>query len=100
MQIVLARRQDSDQDYLSTVSVIEDGRTVRTQTIEVNHPLHYGGYHFYQHDYDPAGSRYTVLGVVSDSGLQGVYVGCILLAAGLVVHLLGRMRRRRREGKA
>ena len=29
----------------------QDGKVVAAKDIEVNHPLHYGGYHFYQHSY-------------------------------------------------
>jgi len=35
-------------DWHSTLSVIEGGREVTTQTIEVNHPLYYKGIRFYQ----------------------------------------------------
>ena len=35
-------------DWYTTLTVIEDGREVKTQTIEVNHPLTYKGVSFYQ----------------------------------------------------
>ncbi len=72
------------RDYFSDVVVIEDGKEVLTKTIEVNYPLHYGGYHFYQHSYDPDEGKYTTLAVTSDSGLYVVYAGYWLLCLGLL----------------
>ncbi len=68
--------------YLSDVTVIEGDRPVAEATIEVNHPLHWGGYHFYQYDYDKTNESYSILHVVSDSGLWAVYLGLFLLVAG------------------
>jgi len=68
--------------YKSHVEVREGGRTVAAATIEVNDPLHRGGYHFYQHSYDSRNESYTILSVVSDSGLAAVYLGMALLALG------------------
>jgi len=41
----------SVKDWKSRLSVIEDGRPVLEKTIEVNHPLAYRGYTFYQSGY-------------------------------------------------
>jgi hypothetical protein len=71
------------RDYFSDVSVIEDGKVVKRKTIEVNKPLHYGGYYFYQSSLDEAAGEYTILTVASDSGLFVVCVGYVLLVAGL-----------------
>jgi hypothetical protein len=70
------------RDYYSDLAVLDGGETAAEKTIEVNDPLHYGGYHFYQSDYDHEAGRYTVLQVVSDSGLWLVWVGMVLLVAG------------------
>jgi hypothetical protein len=70
------------RDYYSDLVVIDDGEVILEKTIEVNDPLHWGGYHFYQSDYDHEAGRYTVLQVVSDSGLWLVWVGMVLLVAG------------------
>lgn len=75
--------QAMPRDYLSDVSVIEDGKVVKRKTIEVNKPLHYGGYYFYQHSFEEQEGQYTVLAVVSDSGLFAVFAGYILLVVGL-----------------
>ena len=72
------------RDYKSELVVLEEGQEVAHKTIEVNDPLHYGGYHFYQHSYDSEQGRYTVLSVQSDSGLWAVYVGLFLLGAGVM----------------
>ena len=86
--------------YKSDLVVMEDGKPVDRKVLEVNDPLLYpapwppwnlarlarwwrvGGYHFYQADYDHEGERYTVLQVVSDSGLAAAYVGFFLLVGG------------------
>ena len=70
-------------DYISELQVIENNRAVKEKNIEVNHPLHYGGYHFYQQDYDHDEGRYSVLQVTSDSGLTFVYSGYFMLCIGI-----------------
>lgn len=79
------------KDYVSEVEIVADGQAVAAKAIEVNHPLHYGGYHLYQHslDEDDAG-QYTILQVVSDSGLNVVYGGYVMLIAGVFWHFWGR----------
>ena len=74
-------------EFISELQVIENGEVVAEKDIEVNHPLHYGGYHFYQYDYDHENLRYTKLKVVSDSGLPLVYAGYIMLCLGVVWHM-------------
>jgi len=74
------------RDYLSDVVVIENGKEVAAKVIEVNHPLHYAGYHFYQHSYDSEAGKYTILSVTSDSGLYTVYGGYWLLSLGVLWH--------------
>ncbi len=72
------------RDYFSEVVVIENEKEVAGKVIEVNHPLHYGGYHFYQHSYDSKMGKYTILSVTSDSGLYAVYGGYWLLCLGVL----------------
>jgi cytochrome c biogenesis protein ResB len=91
------------RDYTSDVSVVEQGAEVARKAIEVNHPLHYGGYHFYQHSYDSENEAYTILSVTSDSGLSVVYGGFILLCLGSfygcwVQPALDAAKRRKRDG--
>ena len=72
------------KDYFSDVILLEGEKQITKKTIEVNHPLHYGGYHFYQHSYDPEKGQYTILTVYSDSGLNLVYAGYLMLCSGIL----------------
>ena len=82
----LLRYHKSVRDYISDIQVIKDGNVVAEKTIEVNQPLHFGGYHFYQSSYDTQAHRYTVLSVVSDTGLDFVYAGYLTLGVGIFWH--------------
>ncbi|MHC4648393.1 MAG: cytochrome c biogenesis protein ResB [Planctomycetota bacterium] len=75
------------RDYISELQVIKDNKVVAKKSIEVNHPLHFGGYHFYQYNYDKEAHQYTILEVVSDSGLNLVYAGYLMLIVGVFWHL-------------
>jgi hypothetical protein len=99
VHVVLARKEDSDRDYLSTVSVIENGRVIRSQRVEVNHPLSHGGFAFYQSDFHPDDLTFSGFQVVRDPGLPAVYAGFVLCTCGIVLafYLAPVIRRRRRE---
>jgi hypothetical protein len=84
--LVFQYRKGMISDYISEIKVIEGDAVVAQKDIEVNHPLYYGGYHFYQSSYgqDPqSGQMYTVLSVVPYTGLYWVYLGYILLCGGV-----------------
>jgi hypothetical protein len=72
--------------YTSDVEVVKDNKVISQKSIEVNKPLHYGGYLFYQQGYDSNAGRYTILGVTNDKGLGVVFLGYILLCAGVFWH--------------
>jgi len=74
-------------DYISELQIVKDDKVVAEKDIEVNHPLRFGGYHFYQSSYDNKAMQYTVLQVVSDSGLYVVYAGYWMLCLGVIWHL-------------
>ncbi len=74
-------------DYISRLRIIEDNKVAAEKDIEVNHPLSFGGYHFYQHSYDAEAGQYTVLMVVSDTGLAVVYGGYWMLCIGVFWHM-------------
>jgi len=74
-------------DYISRLRITEDNKVVAEKDIEVNHPLSFGGYHFYQHSYDAEAGQYTVLMVVSNTGLAVVYAGYWMLCIGVIWHL-------------
>lgn len=71
------------RDYISELEVIKNDRVVARKNIEVNKPLHFGGFLFHQQSYDDQAGRFTVLKVTNDSGLGVVYLGYILLCAGV-----------------
>ena len=75
------------KDYVSDVQVIHGGEVVAAKSIEVNKPLHWGGYYFYQHSYDDKAGRYTILSVSSDSGILIVYSGYAALCMGILWRL-------------
>jgi len=75
-------------DYISELEVIDkDGKVVAKKDIEVNHPLQYAGYRFYQSSYDQEGGRYTVLQVVSNTGVMVVFAGYWAICVGVVWHM-------------
>ena len=74
------------RDYISDVQIIKNGDVVAEKSIDVNHPLHFGGYHFYQSSYDTDAHKYTILSVVSDAGLNFVYAGYVMLVIGVFWH--------------
>ncbi len=74
------------KDYFSDVILLEGEKQISQKTIEVNHPIHYGGYHFYQHSYDPEKGQYTILTAYSDSGLNLVYAGYLTLSLAVLWH--------------
>ena len=78
------------RDYISELQVIKNDKVVAEKNIEVNHSLHFGGYNFYQRDYDRENELYTVLTVVSDSGLILVYTGYVMLCIGVFHHFWSR----------
>ena len=82
----VSQLQASVKDYFSDLILLEGKKQISKKTIEVNHPLHYGGYHFYQHSYDPEKGQYTILTVYSDSGLNLVYAGYLMLCSGALWH--------------
>jgi len=73
------------KDYKSTLQVVDKGELVRETTIEVNKPLYYGGYHFYQSTfaYDASGPV-SGISVSSARGVWAVFVGYAMIFTGLV----------------
>jgi len=49
------------KEYTSDLVIYQDGKKVLEKTIEVNHPLSYGGYTFYQSSYGTTGGRVRLL---------------------------------------
>ena len=74
------------KDYKSTLQVIDKEKVVKESTIEVNKPLYYGGYHFYQSTfaYDASGPV-SGISVSSSRGVWTVFVGYAMIFIGLVL---------------
>jgi hypothetical protein len=81
--LLLARPTPAVRAYRSRVTILEENRERKAEII-VNRPIRVAGYHLYQHSWGDQPERYTVLLVVSDSGLRIVYAGFILLGLGTV----------------
>jgi len=86
ISLLVSRAEPKVKDYFSRVTVLRDGKPDREFTIEVNRPLHVGGYHLYQHSCDHKGQTYTILHAVADDGLFLVYAGFLLLGIGICIH--------------
>ena len=54
------------KDYISTLTVIEDGEELFTKKVEVNKPLRYGGFRFYQSSFD---TRNPIVSARADSAV-------------------------------
>ncbi len=76
-------------DYIATLTVFENGDSVTTRRVEVNYPLRYKGYRFYQASFDDRrtdaqGRWTTVLTVRKDPGAPYVWVGITIVSLGLI----------------
>jgi hypothetical protein len=87
-------------DFISEIELVKNNTVVAAKDVEVNHPLHFGGYHFYQSSYDDKAGQYTVLSVHADTGLYIVYAGYWLLCLGAVWHFWLRHVFTRKESKS
>lgn len=74
--------------YSSDV-VIEDGGGQWQARIEMNAPLRYKGYTFYQSSFDDSTDKeYSVLSVVENKGRIFPYLGTFIIALGLLIHII------------
>jgi cytochrome c biogenesis protein ResB len=85
--------QPQVKEYRSQVKVIDanDPRG-KSAIIKVNSPLSYKGYNFYQIDYDHDNLKFTVLEAVNDPGVGFVFIGFLILNAGLVIIFYPKLR--------
>ncbi len=91
-------REDRIRDFYSILQVIDGGHVVAEKTIEVNDPLRYKGYSFYQSSYDREALSWSGLQVKKDPGVPLVYGGFLIQIAGMIIifyvnPLLRKMRR-------
>lgn len=73
------------KNFKSAITILEKGQAVLAKTIEVNHPLKYKGYAFYQASYDRDAFRWSGLDVAKDPGTPFVFGGFILLNTGVML---------------
>jgi ABC-type transport system involved in cytochrome c biogenesis permease subunit len=95
---------DIPRHYASEVHLVDPSHNVdRTAKIWMNNPLRFAGETLYQSGYsrDPqSGAEASTLAVVTNRGRMIPYVGCMIVATGLLAHfsgVLGRFLRRRRD---
>lgn len=82
------------KSYRSDVT-IQDGATAWPATITMNEPLRYKGYTLYQSSFDLSGDKpFTVLSVVRNTGRAFPYIASLIMAVGLLLHVVIRLRRR------
>ncbi|MCE5187119.1 MAG: cytochrome c biogenesis protein ResB [Planctomycetaceae bacterium] len=75
------------KDYTSDLEILVNGLPVKQQQIEVNKPLAYGGYSFYQNTFGFEGPH-LVSGIliVSSQGVRLVFAGYAFIVVGLFWH--------------
>lgn len=73
------------KSFRSSLKVVENNAVAHEQQIEVNSPMQYKGYRFYQSGYNPRDLSYTSLQVVKDPGVPVVYAGFGLMIIGLFI---------------
>jgi len=79
---------DKAKSYISRI-LIEDKNIKWKYDIEMNKPLRYGGYIFYQTSFiENKLNNTTILTVTKDYGEFFPYVSCLLLFIGFLIHLV------------
>ncbi|HTU23967.1 MAG TPA: cytochrome c biogenesis protein CcsA, partial [Pirellulales bacterium] len=90
---------DTPRNYSSDVRIIDPRNQVDRQVhIWMNNPLRYAGDTFYQSRYVQGPPEGTILQVVKNTGWMIPYVGCMIVATGMLAHFsltLTRFLRRR-----
>jgi cytochrome c-type biogenesis protein CcsB len=78
--------------FRSRVTVLDPDGSEHPAIIEMNKPLTYGGYTFFQSSYNIQGGReMSILSVAQDPGQAWVFVGYTLLVLGMLVVLVTRI---------
>ena len=87
------------QSYYSDLRV-RDGDILWDTRIEMNSPLRYKGYTFYQSGYTLDGAtEFSTLAVVKNAGRAFPYIAGLLIGIGMLVHAVLRIRGRQAGGK-
>lgn len=75
--------------------MIHDGDQSWPASITMNNPLRYKGYTLYQSSFDLSGDKpFTVLNVVRNTGRLFPYIASLIMACGLMLHIVIRMKRK------
>ncbi len=76
------------QNYHSDI-IITDNKSNFPVRVELNNPLNYRGYNFYQSSFIEIGDKKaTILQVSQNKGALSPYIASILIALGLIIHLI------------
>ncbi|MFC1744876.1 cytochrome c biogenesis protein ResB [Candidatus Riflebacteria bacterium] len=76
------------KSYKSVVNLIS-GETKRRVVIQMNEPLRYQGYTFYQSSYIDSGKvEISILAVVKNLGRDFPYIASLVICLGLLLHLI------------
>ena len=94
------RGTDTPKDFASRIRLTNPKTGEDRETkIYMNNPLRYGGETFYQGSFDRVDPRVSILQVVHNPIWLTPYLGCLIVATGLIVqfmiHLVGFIRKRK-----
>ncbi len=90
--LALESFKDKETKYWkSSLSALgESGEVLKSREIKVNEPMLFGGYRFYQSDYDPNNPSYSGIGISREPGLYVIYFGFTVLVLGCFLLFYGR----------
>jgi hypothetical protein len=80
--LVFERREDEVKAFQSHVTATLGGASTRA-LVSVNDPFTFGGWTFYQVNYDPRDATYSGLEAVRDPGVNWVFLGFGLISLGV-----------------
>ena len=75
------------RSYKSIVHIVE-GTDKQKRVIEMNQPLRYKGWTFYQSSFMQTDKETSVLAVVSNKGRAFPYISSLIICCGLLIHIL------------
>ncbi|MDA8243565.1 MAG: cytochrome c biogenesis protein ResB [Elusimicrobia bacterium] len=82
-RFVYEYRPGQIKQFESRIAIVEDGQEKLEKVINVNTPLTYRGYRFYQSGYDENNLNSSTLQVSRDPSVLVIYAGFLILMAGL-----------------
>ena len=101
-------KTNAPRDWFSVLSVLDkEGKPLKTHAVQVNSPLRYAGYRFFQATagQSPEGLGVSGISVTYNPGVNFMYIGYTVLTLGVcwiffVKPILDRRRRRRHTAEA